>query len=249
MSKRVPIVAGNWKMNKTATQARAFAIQLRERIRNVTDREIIVFPPFTALPVVADELRNSNIRFGGQNMHWERSGAFTGEVSADFLSDLGCTHVLVGHSERRRDFGEDDDTCSRKVRTALDAGLIPLFCCGETLEQRNAEQTSDVVKHQLSIGLDSVKDEEFIIAYEPVWAIGTGKTATSTQAEEVHRWIREWLGKRFGPAVAETVRILYGGSVKPNNINELMAEPDIDGALVGGAGLDLASFEPIVRFK
>ena len=249
-ARRTPIVAANWKMNKSPSEARAFTIELRVRLKDLRDREVVVFPPATALPAVADELRGSTVAFGGQNVHWEESGAFTGEIAPRFLVDLGCSHVLVGHSERRQLFGETDDDCRRKVRAALDAGLIPVFCCGEKLEEREDELTFATIERQLSIGLRGLTEkDELIIAYEPVWAIGTGRTATPEQAQEVHRWIRSWLLRRISVAMADRTRILYGGSVKPDNIGALMAQPNIDGVLVGGASLELASFTGLALFE
>ncbi len=247
---RIPVIAGNWKMNMTPSEARAFVIQLRVRLTDIRDRQVVVFPPFTALPVVAEELKRSNISYGGQNLHWESKGAFTGEVAPSFLADLGCEQVIVGHSERRHVFGERDEDCGRKTRAALDAGLVPVLCCGELLDEREAGRTLDVIVRQLRTGLADVRaEEEFIVAYEPVWAIGTGRTATPEQAGEVHKRIRAWLAERFTPGTADRVRILYGGSVKPDNVDSLLALPDIDGALVGGASLKVESFERLVRFR
>jgi triosephosphate isomerase len=245
---RLPLIAGNWKMYKTAAEAGEFAAQLLERVGNVTDREVAVFPSFTALPAVAGVLRGSPIGYGGQNMHWERSGAYTGEVAAPFLTELACRYVLVGHSERRGLFGEDDAACGRKVRAAVSSGLEPVLCCGETLSEREAGQTFAVVDRQLAGALAGLETTAFAVAYEPVWAIGTGRTATPAQAEEVHRYIRDWLSGHLSPLAAGTVRILYGGSVKPDNVSELLKEPDVDGALVGGASLEIGPFCRIVNF-
>ncbi|HDR00269.1 MAG TPA: triose-phosphate isomerase [candidate division WOR-3 bacterium] len=246
---RTPLIAGNWKMHLAPTEARKYAIRLRVRLADVRGRDILVFPPFTALPAVIEELGRSGIACGGQNLHWEKQGAFTGEISAPFLADLGCSHVLVGHSERRHIFGETDEDCGRKTRAALDAGLTPILCVGETLEQREADATRQVIERQLAAGLKPVQeDEKFVLAYEPVWAIGTGRTASPEQADEVHRHIRAWLGSRFTPDLAARVRILYGGSVKPENVDDLMKLPDLDGVLVGGAALNADSFDRIVRF-
>ncbi len=247
---RTPVMAANWKMNKVPSEARKFAAGLKDRLQGIRNRELLVFPPCTALAAVAGELGDAAIAYGGQNIHWEKSGAFTGEVSAESLADLGCSHVLVGHSERRYLFGEDDETCRKKVRAALDADLIPVFCCGETLEERQDHRTFATVERQLTIGLAGMKEQDdFVIAYEPVWAIGTGRSATPAQAQEVHRWIRSWLLRSISLETADRTRILYGGSVKPDNVDALMAEKDIDGVLVGGAGLDANSFERIVRFE
>ena len=248
--KRTPVIAGNWKMNLGPSDARAFCIELRARLGDLRGRRVILFPPFVSLPVVADELERTSIEFGGQNLYWEGKGAFTGETSPLFLRELGCSTVLVGHSERRHVFGEKDQECGRKVRAALDAGLVPVLCCGEKLEDREAGDTFQVVRLQLKYGLGKVKAEEaFLVAYEPVWAIGTGRTATPEQAQEVHALIRAWLGEKFGDEAKERIPVLYGGSVKPENVDELMARPDIDGVLVGGASLKVDSFERLVRFQ
>ncbi|OYD16658.1 triose-phosphate isomerase [candidate division WOR-3 bacterium JGI_Cruoil_03_51_56] len=250
MNSRIPIIAGNWKMNKTPSQARAFAIELKERLKDVTDRKIVIFPPFTALSTVASEFRQSRIAYGGQNFYWENSGAFTGEIAPQFLTDLGCTYVLVGHSERRYIFNESDEACQKKIRAALKSKLVPFLCCGETLKEKEAEKTLQAINRQLSVALAGIgKDDNFVIAYEPVWAIGTGKTATPPQANETHKWIRNWLSENISPDTAQRTRILYGGSVKPDNIDNLMAQNEIDGALVGTASLDIDSFERLVRFR
>jgi len=245
---RRPLIAGNWKMNKTAAEAGRFASELLQEVGRVSDRDVAVFPPFTALPAVAGVLRGSAIGYGGQNVHWERSGAFTGEVAAGFLSELGCRYVLVGHSERRGLFCENDADCGRKVRAAVAAGLEPVLCCGETLAEREAGQTFAVVDRQLAAALAGLETTAFTVAYEPVWAIGTGRTATPAQAEEVHRHVRDWLSAHLSPLAAGTVRILYGGSVKPDNVSELLEKPDVDGALVGGASLEIGPFCRIVNF-
>jgi len=246
---RTPLIAGNWKMHKSASEAARFAAELRSRATCVTDREVAVFPPFTSLPAVAEALRGSAIRWGGQNFHWEASGAYTGEISARFLVDLGCSYVLIGHSERRTLFGETDEGCNRKVHAAVNAGLKPILCCGETLTEREQGQTFAVLERQLVTALTGLEDpKELVIAYEPVWAIGTGRTATPEQAAEVHAWIRSWLGGRFDTR-AQAVRIIYGGSVKPDNIDSLMARKELDGVLVGGASLDTDSFMGIVQYR
>ena len=237
-------------MHMTATESRQFVIRLRPLLKDIRDREVALFPPFTSLPAVAEELRDPNIACGGQNLHWEEKGAYTGEVAAGFLVDIGCTLVLVGHSERRALFGETDETCRKKLRAALKAGLTPVLCCGETLEQRESGKTLETVGRQLEVALAGTKEnEDLVLAYEPIWAIGTGKTATPAQAQEVHAWIRGWLSEHISKDFAQSTRILYGGSVKPDNVDSLMAEPDIDGALVGGASLDVDSFIRIVRFQ
>lgn len=236
-------------MFKGPSEAGAFAASLVRETRGLADREVAVFPPFTALPTVAQALRGSGIEWGGQNMHWENSGAFTGEIAPGFLTELGCRYVLVGHSERRALFGETDEICNRKLRSALAAKLTPVLCVGELLVDRDAGRTFEVVTTQLAGGLAGVDTEaEFAVAYEPVWAIGTGRTATSGQAGEVHTRIRQWLDANISPDTAFRTRILYGGSVKPDNVDALMRVPDVDGALVGGASLDVAQFARIIRF-
>ncbi len=243
------LIAGNWKCNKGTGEARTFVRALRTRLNTVKDREVVVFPPYTSIPAVADELRGSGIGYGAQNVFWEKGGAFTGEVSPVFLVELGCRYVIIGHSERRSLFGEDDEVCNRKVLSALNAGLRPIFCCGETWQQRAAEKTYIVIEQQLNGGLDNVPlDAEFDIAYEPVWAIGTGRNATPEQIEMVHSYIRQWLRSK-GFVRQERIRIIYGGSVKPDNIDVLMGVPGVDGVLVGGASLEFDSFVRIVNFR
>lgn len=237
-----PLVAGNWKMNLGPRAAGSLARELLNTLPQKTSAEVAVFPPFTSLPAVAQVLTGSPIAWGGQNLHWEDSGAFTGEIAPGFLVELGCRFVLVGHSERRQLFGERDDDCGRKVTAAISNGLRPVLCCGETLEQREAGQTFAVIERQLAAGLPDSGGLE--IAYEPVWAIGTGRAATPAQAAEVHAWIRDWL-RRARPTLA-SVRILYGGSVKPDNAAALLGQPDVNGFLVGGASLDAGSFAGIV---
>jgi len=248
---RKPIIAGNWKMFKTTGEARDLVRQLKGALADVDAVEIVVGPPFTALDTVSEELKGANISVAGQNMYWEESGAYTGEVSPLMLKDIGCTHVIIGHSERRQFFNETDATVNKKVKAALKAGLTPIACVGETLEERESGATMEIVGRQIRDGLEDLAPQEMakiVIAYEPVWAIGTGKTATPQQAEEVHHQIRSIIAQR-ADSVAQNIRILYGGSVKPDNVDELMAQPDIDGALVGGASLQADSFVRIVRFK
>jgi triosephosphate isomerase len=248
---RKPIIAGNWKMFKTTGEARELVRQLKESLADVDSVEVVVSPPFTALAAVVAELKGSNISVAGQNMYWEESGAYTGEVSPLMLKDIGCTHVIIGHSERRQFFNETDATVNKKVKAALKTGLTPIVCVGETLEEREFGATMKVVERQIRDGLEGLAPQEMekiVIAYEPIWAIGTGKTATPQQAEEVHHLISSIIAQSAG-SVARNIRILYGGSVKPDNIDELMAQPDIDGALVGGASLKADSFVRIVRFK
>lgn len=250
MSKRKPLIAGNWKMYKTGPQAAELANRLKSLVSDVTDVDIMVAPPFTALGVVAEILKESIIDLGGQDLFWEVEGAYTGEISASMLKSAGCTHAVIGHSERRQYFGEANATVNRKVRAALVGGLIPVVCIGESETERESNQTFSVVQEQLEKGLEGLGPDEaqrIIIAYEPVWAIGTGKTATTGQAQEVHEFIRRRMETAHGNSVASAVRILYGGSVKPENTSDLMAMADIDGALVGGASLDADSFAAIVR--
>ncbi|MEO0074341.1 MAG: triose-phosphate isomerase [candidate division WOR-3 bacterium] len=236
------LFAGNWKMYKPPSEAAAFAAMLKERVPAIPDREVVVFPPMVSLPAVASVLAGSTIIWGAQNVHWEQQGAFTGETSPLFLVDLNCQYVLVGHSERRLMFAEDDVVCNRKIRAAQKCGLRPILCCGETKAQRKAGQTFDVISAQLREGLTGAElNDQMIIAYEPVWAIGTGSNATPAEAAEVHRWIRSWLG-----SAGTATRIIYGGSVSPDNIDLLLAEPEIDGVLVGSASLDVSSFTTIV---
>jgi triosephosphate isomerase len=252
MANRKPLIAGNWKMYKTGPQAAEVANRLKSLVGNITDVEVMVAPPFTALGAVAGILKGSAIQIGGQDLFWEAEGAYTGEISAPMLKAAGCTHVIIGHSERRQYFGETNATVNRKIRAALLGGLIPVLCIGESEAERDSGQTFSVVQKQLEEGLEGFSSDDvqkMTIAYEPVWAIGTGKTATTDQAQEVHKFIRERMETAYGNSVAKAVRILYGGSVKPGNIGELMAMADIDGALVGGASLDADSFAAIVRYR
>ena len=247
---RRPVIAANWKMHKTAGETRALAEKLLSCRNRAAEVEIVICPPFTALPQACDTLRDTGLQVGAQNMHWETAGAFTGEISPLMLKDLGCSHVIIGHSERRQLFGETDAAINLKLKAALSHGLIPIFCLGETLEQREKNVTEKVCAQQLEQGLAGIQSwdlAKIIIAYEPVWAIGTGLTASPEDAQSVIAFIRRELGKRFSQA-ADQARILYGGSVKPENIGGLMAQQDIDGALVGGASLDAASFAGIVNF-
>ncbi|HXJ35085.1 MAG TPA: triose-phosphate isomerase [Candidatus Eisenbacteria bacterium] len=249
---RIPLLAGNWKMHGARAEAVALASALAKDVGRVPGREVLVAPPFTALEAVATAIAGTDIRLAGQNLHWEPKGAFTGEISAQMLKEAGCTHVIIGHSERRQLFGETNETVNRRLETALEAGLVPIVCVGETLQEREADATAQVVERQVATGFAGVSTANFarsIIAYEPVWAIGTGRTATPAQAQEVHVAIRRQVAKLTAPETAERVRILYGGSVKPDNIDSLMAEPDIDGALVGGASLVADQFTRIVRFQ
>ncbi len=247
---RKPIIAGNWKLNLTEREAVILVTALRNAFVDVTEVDIVVCPVVTAIAVVHDVLLESNIAIGAQNLYWEDSGAFTGEVSAPLLKEIGVEYVIIGHSERRQYFGETNQTVNKKIRAALNHGLTPIVCVGEVLKERESNKTFDVIRTQCKESLAGFSADEMkgmIIAYEPVWAIGTGKTATPGQAQEVHHFIRELLTKMHNEEVAEALRIQYGGSVKPENIAELMAQPDIDGALVGGASLKADSFVSIVK--
>jgi triosephosphate isomerase len=247
---RKKIVAANWKMNKTAAEAAAYLESLLTELGADTSVETVVIPPFTALPKASEILGGSQVvKLGAQNVHPEKNGAFTGEISAEMLRDLYVRYVVIGHSERRALFGETDEFINKKVMTAHAASLRPILCIGETLEQRDAGQVERILEGQLRADLDGLDEKHMadtVIAYEPVWAIGTGRTATPEQAQEAHAFIRKTLAQLFGDAVAGKVRIQYGGSVKPANAAELMAQPDIDGALVGGASLDPHDFAKII---
>ena len=247
---RVPVIAGNWKMYKTAGEAAAFVRAFLPLVSSVRGVEIVLAPPYPSIAAVAELVRGSGIGVASQNVHFADEGAFTGEVSPRMVADAGATHCIVGHSERRQYYAENDDAVNRKVRATLAAGLTPILCVGETLPEREDGKTFDVVGRQLAGGLKELADDDgprVILAYEPVWAIGTGKTATPDQAQEVHAFLRGRLNGLWGGA-ADSVRILYGGSVKPDNIAALMANRDIDGALVGGASLSPESFAKIVTF-
>jgi triosephosphate isomerase len=250
VTKRRPFVAGNWKLHKTVGEATRFAKELKARLAKRTEAEVAVAPVFTALSGVKEALGGSQIKLAAQNVHFEDQGAFTGEVSAPLLKDVGCEYAIVGHSERRHVFGDTDGDINKRVHALLAHGVGPILCVGEQLAEREAGRTLDVVLGQLRAGLDGVEGNrarDLVIAYEPVWAIGTGRTASPTDAQEVHEAIRKALSERFDPKAAEAIRILYGGSVKPDNARELLAQPDIDGALVGGASLTADSFVPIVE--
>lgn len=249
---RKPIIAANWKMFKTVAEAISFVASIQEQTGPCDDREVVIAPPFTTLGAVRDSLKQRGYSLAAQNCHWEDKGPFTGEVSPAMLKDLGCDCVIVGHSERRRLFGETDETVRLKVESVFKAAMVPIICVGEVLDQREQGKTFQVVGSQLDAalkGLSTGQAEALVIAYEPVWAIGTGKTATPGQAQEVHSFIRQRLESLFNKGVEKKTRILYGGSVKPDNIDALMAEPDIDGALVGGASLEVGSFKRIVEFN
>jgi len=245
---RTPVIAGNWKLFKKTAEAVQLVEGIIPLIKGKSGVEIIVAPVFTVLAGVAKAIAGSPVRLAAQNCYWEEEGAFTGEVSPGMLLDAGCSHVIIGHSERRQYFGETDETVNRKIKAALAAGLTVIFCIGETLAERESGKTFAVLKNQVAGGLAAVAGlDDVIIAYEPVWAIGTGKTATDAQAQEAHAFIRGEVAALYGAAVAAQVRILYGGSVKPENIAGLIAQPDIDGALVGGASLNAESFAALVQ--
>jgi triosephosphate isomerase len=246
---RTPFIAANWKMFKTVHEAVVFVKEFRSMVKDVDDVEIVVAPPFTAVHAVAEAARNTPIGVSGQNLHWEREGAFTGEVSGAMLREAGADYVIIGHSERRRLFGETDETVNRKLVAAFANKLTPIVCIGETLEEREANQTADVLDRQIKNGLDAMTGDQvgaLVIAYEPVWAIGTGRNATPAQAAEAHAHIRGRLRQWFGGPAADHCHVIYGGSVKPDNISELVVLPDVDGALVGGASLEVRGFFDIV---
>jgi len=249
---RKPVIAGNWKLYKTSSEAIALITELAPQVAGVEGVEIVVAPVFTVLSSVQRALAGTGIALAAQDVYWEEEGAYTGEVSPRMLLDVGCSHVIIGHSERRQYFGETDATVNKKLRAALKGELVPIFCIGETLASREAGETFDVLERQITLGLEGIASEQVgpvIVAYEPVWAIGTGKTATDAQAQEAHAFIRGVLTKLYSSTVADRTRILYGGSVKPENAKGLMSCPDIDGALVGGASLKGDSFAGIVRYQ
>ncbi|HEY8345347.1 MAG TPA: triose-phosphate isomerase, partial [Bacillota bacterium] len=249
---RRPFIAGNWKMYKTASEARELVQGLRKALTDTKGVEVAVCPPFTALAQVAEELKGTEIKLGAQDLFWEEEGAFTGEVSPVMLKDLGCEYVIIGHSERRQYFGETDEQVNKKVKAALAHGLKPIICVGESLAQRDAGQTESLVRGQVEkalAGLERERVPEIVIAYEPIWAIGTGRSSNGTDANQVIGLIRRTIARMFGAEVAAEVRIQYGGSVKPQNIKEFMAEAEIDGALVGGASLQVDSFAAIVLYQ
>ncbi len=245
---RTPLLAANWKLFKTIPEAVAFVRALAPQAATMDGRDVLVAPPFTALAATAEAARGSRIAVAAQDLYFEKDGAFTGEISAGMIKDAGGTHVIVGHSERRRLFGDTDEWVNRKTRAAIGAGLVPIVCIGETLQEREQGDTLSVLDRQIKAGLDSLTMEQvggIVLAYEPVWAIGTGKNATPVEADEAHRHIRGRLRQWFGGAAADACRVLYGGSVKPDNISDLIALPDVDGALIGGASLDVKSFTEI----
>ncbi|MBU2541401.1 MAG: triose-phosphate isomerase [Candidatus Omnitrophica bacterium] len=247
---RKPIIAGNWKMYKTIPQAIELVNGLKRELSDFVGADIVVCPTYTALSEVSEVLADSSIKLGAQDMYWQDEGAYTGEISASMLKDVGVSFVILGHSERRQHFQETDEAVNNKIKAALMAEITPICCIGEKLEQREANQTYDVVQRQLQAALKDIKEaqvKKIVFAYEPIWAIGTGKTATSAQAQEVHKFLRSLLEKWYNKEVASSVRIQYGGSVKPENIADLMKAADIDGALVGGASLGIESFSQIVK--
>ena len=248
---RKPVIAGNWKMYKTIAEAMDFV----EKIKSVADKaghcEVVVAPPFTALAAASAAAKGSKVKVAAQNVHWDKEGAHTGDIALGMLLDAGCTHVIIGHSERRHDCGETDEQVNKKVKAALAAGLTPIMCVGETLAEREKGETENVLGRQFEAGLAGLTPQDFsriIIAYEPVWAIGTGRTATPEMAADAHRFLRGLARKRFGNTEADNIRILYGGSVKPDNVGGLMAQEEIDGALVGGASLKVDSFSALVNY-
>jgi triosephosphate isomerase len=246
---RTPFIAGNWKMYKTVDEAVKYVTELRRLVRDADGVEIVVAAPFTAVHAAADAARNSNVGIAAQDLHWEREGAFTGEVSAVMVREAGAEYAIVGHSERRTLFGETDASVNRKIAAAFASGLCPIACIGETLDQRERQETFDVLDRQIRHGLDALTGDQIaqlVVAYEPLWAIGTGRNATPAQAAEAHGHIRKRLRQWFGGDAAERCHVIYGGSVKPDNIEDLMAQADVDGALVGGASLDVRSFVEIV---
>jgi triosephosphate isomerase len=249
---RRPVIAGNWKMNMTGQEAGRLALELKRLLASVEGPEVIIAPPFTALDEVNRQVKGSVIKLAGQNLYWKASGAFTGEISGPMLKAAGCEYVIVGHSERRQLFGETDATVNLRIKAALENGLTPIFCIGETLQERKAGKTWEVLTRQVMQGLAGVDVgvmPQIIVAYEPVWAIGTGQTATDEQAREAHAFLRSLFTESYPRYVAQAVRLLYGGSVKADNVDGLMAQADVDGVLVGGASLDAASFARIVQFQ
>ncbi|MDD2336654.1 MAG: triose-phosphate isomerase [Geobacteraceae bacterium] len=249
---RMPVIAGNWKLFKKTAEALQLVQELSSLVKDVEDIEIIVAPSFTVLGPVRSLLFDSPISVAGQDCFWEEEGPYTGEVSPNMLIDAGCSHVIIGHSERRQLFDETDEKVNKKIRAAIRAGLTAIFCIGETLQEREADQTFTVLNTQIKKGIENLSPDEMkhvILAYEPVWAIGTGKTATDEQAQESHAFIRRLIAELYSSSLADGIRILYGGSVKPDNIRSLMVQPDIDGALVGGASLTAESFASIIHFR
>lgn len=249
---RKPLITGNWKMNKTNSEAVLLVNSLKEKVKDTADVDVMIAPPFTSLTVVSEVLKGSNVALGAQNFYFESSGAYTGEISASMLRECGCSWIIIGHSERRQYFGCTDEIVNKKLKAAIAAGLNPIVCIGETLKEREENKTFDILSQQLNIGLKDLAEEQYerlTIAYEPLWAIGTGRTATPEQAEEAHKYIRNTLSGMYGEETAQSTRILYGGSIKPDNITDIMARENVDGGLVGGASLDADTFARIVKFK
>ena len=247
---RKPFIAGNWKMNKTIGEACSLANELKRELADIDSCDIAICPPFTALSAVNDIISSSNIALGAQNLFWEKEGAFTGEISPAMIKDCGCKYVIIGHSERRKYFSESGEIINKKINAAIDNNLFPIICVGETLSQRENNETFSVIERQLKEAFENIAQQRLkdaIIAYEPVWAIGTGKTATPQTAQEVHEFIRQKIAQYYSADFAQQLRLLYGGSVKPDNISDLMKQKDIDGALVGGASLKASSFSEIVK--
>lgn len=252
MEQRKSLIAANWKMHKTIAEAVAFVESLQREVGDYNDREVIIAPPYTALSAVRNALWRKDFKLAAQNFHWEEKGAFTGEISGAMLKDVGCDGVIIGHSERRQLFGETNEMLLKKVAGAFRGGFLPILCVGEVLEEREGGRTFTVVGSQLEQGLTGLPADQarqLALAYEPVWAIGTGRTATPDQAQEVHAFIRERCAALWDKTVANSMRIMYGGSVKPDNVDSLMAQPDIDGMLVGGASLEVGSFKRIVQYQ
>jgi triosephosphate isomerase len=252
MENRKPFIAGNWKMFKTCSEAVNTAGQLVKLVKHANDIDVMIAPPFTALVPVSDVVMGSCVSLGAQNLFWEDEGAYTGEISSAMLVSAGCKYVIIGHSERRQYFGETDETVNKKIGSAIKDDLIPIFCVGESEKERESKATFSVLDKQVKRGIEGFSTDDLealVIAYEPVWAIGTGKTATSSQAQEVHQFLRSMLEKILGNMLAKSIRILYGGSVKPSNIKELMTMPDVDGALVGGASLSAETFSKLVHYQ
>lgn len=241
-------IAANWKMNKTIAETKEFLNDFIPAVKDAADIDIIIAPPFTSLATAGEALKGTNVQLASQDLFWEEKGAYTGEISAAMLLDAGCRHVIIGHSERRQYFHEDDTAVNKKIKAAKKAGLGVIFCCGESLEEREANKTLDVIGREIEKGLESVDAENLVVAYEPIWAIGTGRTASPEQAQEVHAFVRERLKTLYGSA-AEEIRILYGGSVTPENVEVLMACKDVNGGLVGGASLKSDSFAKLVCYK
>jgi triosephosphate isomerase (TIM) len=252
MDTKMPLIAANWKMYKTIGESVSFVEAFQKQVGPLKDREVVIAPPFTALAAVRASVRQEGFRVAAQNCHYEEKGAFTGEISTAMLKDIGCEYVILGHSERRHIFLETDDMISRKVTSAYLAGLVPILCVGEKLDEREAGRTFEVIARQLDSVTQSLTGDEgarLVVAYEPVWAIGTGKTASPEQAQEAHAFIRDRCAASFEKRIANAIRIVYGGSVKPDNVDALMAKADVDGLLVGGASLEVASFQRIVQYR